>query len=119
MAECGVIDNVGPDQPPAALPPAAAGRGARLPTDVALTLLSRRPAVLPDATLRVLSDLPPPVAPPPSPRLAGRAPAASIVIVTINNLPFTKLCLASLLANTARDERDYEVLVVDNGSTDG
>ena len=42
---------------------------------------------------------------------------ASIVTVTHNNLVYTKLCLESLLANT--DYASYEVIVVDNGSTDG
>jgi GT2 family glycosyltransferase len=41
----------------------------------------------------------------------------SVVIVTHNGLVFTKLCLTSLLANT--DYANYEVVVVDNGSTDG
>src|SRR5262249_28067577 len=43
--------------------------------------------------------------------------AASIVVVTHNQLAFTRLCLESLLANT--DGPDYEVIVVDNASTDG
>jgi GT2 family glycosyltransferase len=42
---------------------------------------------------------------------------ASIVIVTFDNLVYTKLCLRSLLANT--EYPNYEVVVVDNGSTDG
>jgi GT2 family glycosyltransferase len=41
----------------------------------------------------------------------------SIVIVTFDNLVYTRLCLESLLANT--DYSSYEVIVVDNGSTDG
>jgi GT2 family glycosyltransferase len=45
------------------------------------------------------------------------APAASIVIVTYNQLTFTRLCLESLLTNT--DSPSYEVIVVDNASTDG
>ena len=111
--------------PPPAAPggpvvPGAADRAdGAFPADMPLTLRSRRPAVLPDETLRVAAGGPVPAAPPPAPHLAGRAPAASIVIVTINNLPFTKLCLGSLLENTARDAHDYEVIVVDNGSSDG
>ena len=38
-------------------------------------------------------------------------------MVTFNNLAFTKLCLTSVLANT--DGPGYELIVVDNGSTDG
>jgi GT2 family glycosyltransferase len=44
-------------------------------------------------------------------------PAVSIVVVTFDNLVFNRLCLESLLANTAGPE--WELLVVDNGSTDG
>lgn len=44
-------------------------------------------------------------------------PRASAIVVTIDNLAFTKLCLASLLANT--DYPNLELIVVDNGSTDG
>jgi GT2 family glycosyltransferase/glycosyltransferase involved in cell wall biosynthesis/2-polyprenyl-3-methyl-5-hydroxy-6-metoxy-1,4-benzoquinol methylase len=43
--------------------------------------------------------------------------AASIVVVTYNNLACTKLCLESLLSNTEYPE--YEVIVVDNASSDG
>jgi GT2 family glycosyltransferase/SAM-dependent methyltransferase/glycosyltransferase involved in cell wall biosynthesis len=42
---------------------------------------------------------------------------ASIVIVTYNNLALTRLCLESLVRNTAYAH--YEVIVVDNHSTDG
>src|SRR5688500_5513147 len=108
--------------PPPAAPvaPAAIDRAVGpFPLDMPLALLSRRPAVLPDETLRVVAEGPIPAAPPPAPHLPGCTPAASIVIVTINNLPFTKLCLGSLLENTARDTHDYEVIVVDNGSADG
>ena len=44
-------------------------------------------------------------------------PRATIAVVTYDNLAFTKLCLASILANT--DYPNYEVVVIDNGSTDG
>ena len=40
----------------------------------------------------------------------------SIVVVTYGNIDFTRLCLSSLFANT--DAR-YEVVVVDNASSDG
>ena len=42
---------------------------------------------------------------------------ASIIVVTYNNLALTKLCLESILRNT--DYPNYEVIVVDNNSTDG
>jgi GT2 family glycosyltransferase len=44
-------------------------------------------------------------------------PRASIIIVTYNNLPLTRLCLESLFRNT--DYPNYEVIVVDNNSSDG
>ncbi|MCI0524364.1 MAG: glycosyltransferase [Acidobacteria bacterium] len=42
---------------------------------------------------------------------------ASIIIVTYNNLPLTRLCLESVARNTGYP--NYEVIVVDNNSTDG
>ncbi len=47
---------------------------------------------------------------------AAAQPAASIIIVSYNNLALTKLCLASVLRHTA--ELAYEVIVVDNASAD-
>lgn len=44
-------------------------------------------------------------------------PPASIIVVTYNNLALTKLCLASVLRNTAYPH--YEIVVVDNKSQDG
>lgn len=41
----------------------------------------------------------------------------SIIILTWNGIEFTKKCLSSLRDNTDYD--NYEVIVVDNGSTDG
>lgn len=40
----------------------------------------------------------------------------SIVILTLNELPVTRLCLESLSAHTPEP---HEIIVVDNGSTDG
>ena len=45
------------------------------------------------------------------------SPLASIVIVTYNNLDYTRLCLGSVLANTHSPR--FEVIVVDNASSDG
>jgi GT2 family glycosyltransferase len=84
-----------------------------LPPGLDLRLLARRPARLPDATVRAAANAPIPVARPMS---AGPI-VASVVVVTFNNLLFTRMCLASLLANT--DGLDYELVVVDNGSRDG
>ena len=44
-------------------------------------------------------------------------PRATVIVVTFDNLAFTRLCLASLLANT--EYPNLEILVVDNASTDG
>ncbi len=43
-------------------------------------------------------------------------PAASIVVVSFNSLPFTRLCLETVLANS---DGPFELIVVDNASADG
>lgn len=40
----------------------------------------------------------------------------SIIILTRNQLPLTKICFASIIANTPEP---YELIVIDNGSSDG
>jgi GT2 family glycosyltransferase len=83
-----------------------------LPLDLELTLATRRPARLPEQTFRAVMDMAVPV----SPRSFEHGPVkASIVVVTFNNLAFTRMCLASLLANTGSPA--YEVIVVDNASS--
>jgi len=81
--------------------------------------ISRWPTTLPDETIKnVLSECAPVQL---QCMTAGSCQhgevSASIVIVTFNNLVYTKLCLESLLAHT--DYPGYEIIVVDNGSTDG
>jgi len=49
--------------------------------------------------------------------LAGTVPRASIVVVTHDHLPVTKLCLESVIRNTAHP--NHELIVVDNHSSDG
>jgi GT2 family glycosyltransferase len=44
-------------------------------------------------------------------------PLVSIIIVTFNNLDYTKLCIESIYEKTAYP--NFEVIVVDNASTDG
>jgi GT2 family glycosyltransferase/glycosyltransferase involved in cell wall biosynthesis len=44
-------------------------------------------------------------------------PKASLIIVTYNNLKLTQLCLNSILRNTTYP--NYEIIIVDNNSTDG
>lgn len=84
-----------------------------LPPTLALTPVSRAPTALPEETMRLVLDRPIPTAPV---RADATGKRASIVVVTWNQLVFTRLCLESVLANTAGN---YEVILVDNGSTDG
>ena len=87
---------------------------ATFPPDLVLTPLSRRPIQLPHATIEtVLAAELPVVAV--APDAAGRR--VSIIVVTFNGLVFSKLSLGTLLANTRYP--DYEVIIVDNASTDG
>jgi GT2 family glycosyltransferase len=94
------------------------------PLSLDLTTVSRRPTRLREDTVREVLDTPPlhsrarrlPL-PSREPSHGANHPAASIVVVTFNNLVFTRLCLETLLANT--DYAPFEVIVVDNASTDG
>ena len=85
------------------------------PPSLLLTPTSRWPTTLPDATVRTVLD-------PPLERTVRAAvpasglPRASIVIVTLDGLVFTRLCLESLVAAVSPA---FEIVVVDNGSTDG
>jgi GT2 family glycosyltransferase len=68
--------------------------------------------VLEDSTLRTILDRPVPgfnVS-------TAEHPEVSVVVVTRDNLPFLRLCLESVLAHSGRP---CELIVVDNGSTDG
>ena len=85
------------------------------PDDLTITPVRRRPTRLPDATVRALLDRAVPV--PDDPDRACAPVASSIVVVTRDNLPFLRLCLESILANT--EGNAWEVIVVDNGSSDG
>ena len=44
-------------------------------------------------------------------------PRASVIVLTHDNLAFTRLCLASIFENT--EYPNYELVLVDNASTDG
>src|SRR5215216_552209 len=89
------------------------------PPDLILTPISRRPLKLPADTVRTVLENPMPISPKRSIEtlFQGGFKRASIVVVTYNNLIFTRLCLESVLANT--DYPLYEIIVVDNGSNDG
>jgi GT2 family glycosyltransferase len=84
------------------------------PGDMVLSPISRRPIELPASTIDVVLASPVgtavPVAAPPRPRV-------TIVVVSFDNLVFTRMCLESVLAHTS--EPAYDLVVVDNGSRDG
>lgn len=84
------------------------------PAEMVLEPVSRRPTVLPRETVEI-AQRGAPARYEDAPALA--AGSASIVVVTHDGLVFSRLCLESVLANTV--ERDFELLVVDNGSSDG
>jgi GT2 family glycosyltransferase len=81
-------------------------------TDLVLEPISRRPTRLEDPTLRALLDREVPRFPADS----LETPEASVVVVTRDNLAFLRLSLESVLACT---DRPFELIVVDNGSSDG
>ncbi|MFL5241595.1 MAG: glycosyltransferase family 2 protein [Gemmataceae bacterium] len=86
--------------------------------DLLLTPTSRWPTRLPEATVQAVMANPLPASRArPSHNIAGMRERVSVVMVTFNGLVFNRLSLESLLANTFCPE--YEVLVVDNGSSDG
>jgi GT2 family glycosyltransferase len=103
------------DRPIAARRRAASARSAQHPFPEQMSLLprSRNPIRLEDDTIRTVMDRPVAAYSPP----VVAAPQVSIVVVTFNNLLFTRMCLESVLANTRSPS--YELLVVDNASTDG
>lgn len=55
--------------------------------------------------------------PAPKPQIENSRPEISVIIPVFNNLNFTRQCITSLF--TVRETVDFEVVVVDNGSTDG
>ena len=93
-----------------------------LPPDLVLEPMSRKPTVLPEPTVRTILDLPAGAAhaigasikEPLDAAERDSFPRVSIVVITRDQLVFTKLCLESVLANT--DYPVYELIVVDNGS---
>ena len=78
------------------------------PEDLALTPLSRNPIRLDNATVDWVMSRPVPEA---ASRPVANFPNSSIIIVTYNNLLFTRMCLESVLNNT---RGEYEVVLVDN-----
>lgn len=53
----------------------------------------------------------------PAKKISNQAAQVSIIIPTFNNLSLTRQCLNSIFGNTPQGL--YEIIVVDNGSTDG
>src|SRR4051812_20216704 len=91
----------------------------RLPASLLLAPVSRRPTQLAPETIATLmaNELHRAVPARLRQAPATATPVVSIVVVTANNLVFLKLCVVSILANTRQPS--YELVVVDNGSTDG
>jgi len=85
------------------------------PRDLVLEPVSRRPTRLAPRTILVAARQPAVPRWDEPPRL-GRE-SASVVVVTYGGLPFNRLCLETVLAHSG--EVDLELVVVDNGSTDG
>jgi GT2 family glycosyltransferase len=80
------------------------------PYGISLEPVSRRPTELAPETLAAIA-----ATPPPEPVGEAAEPHASIVVVSFNSLPFTRLCLESVLRNTGPA---FELIVVDNASGD-
>lgn len=81
------------------------------PYGISLEPVSRRPTKLAAETLKAIEATPAPAA-----VSEALAPRASIIVVSYNSLPFTRLCLETALANTGEP---FELIVVDNASADG
>ena len=90
---------------------------ARFPDDLVVVPICRWPTTLAAESLRVVLETPINQRVPERPAANGGRPRASIVVVTLDGLVFTRLCLESLLASIS--PVDSEVVVIDNGSTDG
>ena len=107
-----MLEHLGVDAPA----PGRSGRGsppAGFARKMSLVPVSRRPTKLPQETVDAVLSKPVPR----WRRPLARRPQASIVVVSYDTLPFTRLCLESVLAHTSSPES--ELIVVDNGSSDG
>ena len=87
---------------------------APFPVELDLRLESKRPARLPADTEREILAAPLPDS---TGHSSTGVPETSIVVLTQDNLVFTRMCLESVLAST--DGPTFEVVVVDNDSADG
>jgi len=84
--------------------------------DTIIVATSRWPTRLPEETIQRALTLPIP-SPDQSNTPKSKRPRASVVIVTYNGLPYTKMCVSSVLKHDW--DPDDELIIVDNGSTDG
>jgi GT2 family glycosyltransferase len=84
------------------------------PEEMVLEPVSRRPTRLPRLTVELAQRQP--ISRHPEPPQMGIG-SASIVVVTYGGLPFTRLCLETVLAHGG--DVEFELIVVDNGSSDG
>jgi GT2 family glycosyltransferase len=91
---------------PTTRPPAAT-----LPADLDITPIARQPIRLSQATTHRILERPVPS----GPKTRGE-PAASVIMVTFNNLVLTRLAVESV---TESKKIDYELIIVDNDSQDG
>ncbi len=82
----------------------------RLAPGLVISLASRRPTLLPPQTDEAVLAAPLPA----FPFRPSAEAVTSVIVVTHNGLPFTRLCLESVLA--AVDAPPLELIVVDNGS---
>lgn len=89
-------------------------RSQPFPPTLDLRLASKRPARLLDATERWVLKAPLPHGGISS---SAVAPEVSIVVLTHDNLVFTRMCLESILDST--EAPAFELIVVDNASSDG
>lgn len=99
--------------PPAAPLGVCFARRPGLPPTLPIVPRSRRPTTLAPLTEAEMLSAPLPA---PTPGPSPCRPRRSVVMVTHSELPFTRMAIESVLANTA--EGSFELVVVDNASTD-
>ena len=105
-----MLDHVGL-RPPTRRRPRRSPAPGRIAPTLPLKVVSSRPLVLAEETVKRVERRPVPAA-----RVPAGPPVASVVVPVVDNLVCTRLALESVLANT--DEPSYEVIVVDMGSQD-
>jgi GT2 family glycosyltransferase len=86
-----------------------------VPATIDLAPISRRPTTLPSRTVEAVLSRPVPETG--GDRLGQRRHDVSVVVAAPDGLVFTRLCLESVLLTGG--EADLELVVVDNGSSDG